>query len=101
MEENIAGWPKGFRRKKRNCQIDVAAKFGCAVQYARLTAHEKGSYPELLDRKKDSPYRARDQAILPTAGMCAKVSQSRSNVVLESDNTIQLTLLLLLLRSSP
>jgi hypothetical protein len=51
---------------RQDCEIYIAAKLGCAVQYARLAAHKEGADLVLLDRRKDSAYRIRDQAILLT-----------------------------------
>lgn len=43
-------------------QVGVAAKLGCAVKYACLTAHEQRLYSMHLDRRKDFEYRVAYQA---------------------------------------
>ena len=43
-------------------EIGVAAKLGCAVEYACLAAHEQRLYSMRLDRRKDFEYRVAYQA---------------------------------------
>lgn len=42
--------------------VGVAAKLGCAVEYACLTAHEQRPHAMLPDRRKDFEYRVAYQA---------------------------------------
>jgi hypothetical protein len=51
-------------RIRQNQKIQVAAKFRCAVKYARLPPHEERSRATPLDRRKGSEYRALAQVIL-------------------------------------
>ncbi len=47
----------------KNQQIGVA-ELCCAVEHARLAAHQQGTDPAVGHRRKDFPYPARDQANL-------------------------------------
>ena len=49
----------------RDCKIGVAAKLGCAVKYACLTAHQQGAYPVALESRKDFVNLVPDQGCLP------------------------------------
>jgi hypothetical protein len=64
----------------KNCQIGVAAKLGCAVKHAGLTAHEQSANAVPSHRRKDFAYRVRDQANLQGRDRFAIVSRFRSSV---------------------
>ena len=66
------GTSAGGARAKR--EISVAAKLGCAVEHARLAAHQQRVDSVRFDRRKDSEYRVRDQASLQVRGNIARVS---------------------------
>src|ERR1039458_850010 len=51
-------------RIRQNEEVQVAAKFRCAIEYARLAPHEERSRATPLDRRKGSEYRALAQMIL-------------------------------------
>jgi hypothetical protein len=59
----------------KNGEIGVAAKFGCAVEHARLAAHEQNADAMRAHRRKDFAYRVRDQARLRAPGMPAIASR--------------------------
>jgi len=56
--------PHEIRRLGQNGEIGGAAKLGCAVKHARLSAHEQGTDAMRAHRRKDFAYRVRDQASL-------------------------------------
>src|ERR1039458_3105796 len=51
-------------RIRQNEEVQVAAKFRCAVEYARLAPHKERSRATPLDRRKGFEYRALAQVIL-------------------------------------
>src|SRR2546421_12731150 len=61
-------------------EVRVAAKLGCAVEYARLSAHEQGANAVRAHRRKDFAYRVRDQVSLQGPSTFARVSRSPANV---------------------
>src|ERR1700689_23912 len=50
-------------RIRENQEVQIAAKFRCAVEYARLAPHEERSRATPLDRRKGFEYRALAQVI--------------------------------------
>src|SRR5207244_3902510 len=68
-------------------EVDVAAELSGAVRHARLPAHEQCSDAVRAHRRKDSEYRARDQASLPAPGTTPKVCRSRAIVRPASSGT--------------
>src|SRR5438132_6966165 len=63
-----------------NGEVRIAAKLGCAVEYARLSAHEQGANAVRAHRRKDFAYRVRDQVSLPGPGRFATASRFPANV---------------------
>src|SRR5579862_580971 len=67
-------------RVRKNGEVRVAAKLGCAVKYARLSAHEQGANAVCAHRRKDFEYRVQDQASLPVRHRFARVFRSPASV---------------------
>ena len=63
-----------------NGQVCIAAKLGCAVEHAGLTAHEEGADAVLLNRRKDFAYRVRDQVSLQARDKPARASRFPASV---------------------
>jgi hypothetical protein len=61
-------------------QVGVTAKLRCAVEHARLAAHQQGTDPAAGHRRKDFPYPARDQANLRSADNAPTARHWRASV---------------------
>ena len=72
--------PHKIRGVGENGEISVAAKFGRAVEHARLSAHEEGADVVRAHRRKDFAYRVRDQVSLRGRGRFARASRSPASV---------------------
>src|SRR4029434_8995241 len=63
-------------RISENQQVEVAAKLGRPVEYARLAAHAERSRATRSDRRKGFEYRAPGQASLPAPDMSPTASST-------------------------
>lgn len=84
---DVLSWPTSLGGAGQDGEVGVPAKLGRAVQDAGLPSHEQGADPALLDRRKDSAYRVRDQATLRAPGTPARAFRSPSIAAAASGDT--------------
>ena len=67
---------------RQNQEVGIPAKLGCAVEHARLSAHEQGADVMRAHRRKDFAYRVRDQGSLRGRDRFARASRFPSSAAL-------------------
>src|SRR5437870_7018262 len=65
--------PRQILWGRQDCEVRIAAKLGCAVEYARLAAHQQRANSVRANRRKDFEYRVPDQVNRPISNTYPRV----------------------------